>query len=65
MLEAAGIAIATMSCLLIIIDIVGNCLVCMIVKKNRDMRYVQTEITEIFFHGFEDHVTETANGERV
>ncbi|XP_078367673.1 RYamide receptor-like [Oculina patagonica] len=38
MLDAAGIAIATVHSALVVIDIVGNCLVCAIVKKNRDMR---------------------------
>jgi len=27
-----------------VIDIVGNCLVCAIIKKHRDMRYVETKL---------------------
>ncbi|XP_078367672.1 pyroglutamylated RF-amide peptide receptor-like [Oculina patagonica] len=38
MLESTGIAIAMVHSILIVIDIVGNCLVCAIIKKNRDMR---------------------------
>lgn len=42
MVELAGIATATVSFILIVIDIVGNGLVCAIVKKNRNMRYAKT-----------------------
>ncbi len=45
MLESTGIAIAMVHSILIVIDIVGNCLVCAIIKKNRDMRYVKNTIT--------------------
>ena len=45
MLESSGIAIATIDSLLVVVDIVGNCLVCAIIKKHRDMRYVDTKIT--------------------
>ncbi|XP_078365317.1 QRFP-like peptide receptor isoform X2 [Oculina patagonica] len=38
MLESVGIAIVVVHSILIFIDIVGNFLVCAIVKKNRDMR---------------------------
>ncbi len=47
MLESAGIAIATVHSILIVIDIVGHSLVCAIVKKNRDMRYAQAKINYI------------------
>ena len=40
MIESSGIAIATTHSVLVIIDIVGNFLVCAIIKKHRDMRYV-------------------------
>ena len=43
MIDSVGIAIATVHSMLIVINVVGNCLVCVIVKKNRDMRYVETE----------------------
>ena len=49
MLEASGIAIATVHSILVVIDIVGNCLVCAIIKKNQDMRYGATRITLPFW----------------
>ena len=45
MLESSGIAIATIHSILLVVNIGGNCLVCAIIKKNRDMRYVETKIT--------------------
>ena len=45
MSESAGVAITTILAILVIIDILGNALVCLIVKRNRDMRYVVTKIT--------------------
>ena len=33
------IAIATVHCIVFIVNIVGNSLVCAIIKRNRDMRY--------------------------
>ena len=47
MLQTSGIAIATVHSVLVIVDIVGNCLVCVIIKKHRDMRYVKTKITKL------------------
>ena len=47
MLQSSGIAIATVHSILVVIDIVGNCVVCAIIKKNRDMRYVETKITNL------------------
>ena len=44
MLQSSGIAIATVHSILVVIDIVGNCLVCAIIKKHRDMRYVETKL---------------------
>ena len=49
MLESSGIAIATVHSILVVIDIVGNCLVCAIIKKNQDMRYGTTRITLPFW----------------
>ena len=34
------IAIATVHCIVFIVNIVGNSLVCAIIKRNKDMRYV-------------------------
>jgi len=39
MLELANVAIATVTSILAIASIIGNSLVCAVVKKNRDMRY--------------------------
>lgn len=41
MSEPDEVAIATVLSTLIIVDVVGNCLVCVIIKKNRDLRYVR------------------------
>ncbi|XP_068708295.1 probable G-protein coupled receptor 19 [Montipora foliosa] len=38
MVESGGVAIATVYSILVLIDIVGNSLVCLIIKKNREMR---------------------------
>ena len=46
MIQSSGIAIATVHSILVVIDIVGNCLVCAIIKKHRDMRYVETKISK-------------------
>lgn len=40
--ESSAIAITTVLSTLVIVDIVGNSLVCLIIKRNRDMRYVDT-----------------------
>ena len=53
MLQTSGIAIATVHSILVVIDIVGNCLVCAIIKKHRDMRYVEAKITRISHSQFE------------
>ena len=39
MSELSSVAITTFLSILILADIVGNALVCAIIKKNRDMRY--------------------------
>ncbi|KAL9957230.1 hypothetical protein ACROYT_G038841 [Oculina patagonica] len=38
MSESAGVAITTVLSILAVVDIVGNSLVCAIIKRNRDMR---------------------------
>ncbi|KAL9975314.1 hypothetical protein ACROYT_G012467 [Oculina patagonica] len=58
MLSSAGIAIATVNSILIVIDIVGNCLVCAIIKKSRDMwtpmnyLLVNLAVADILFAAF-------------
>ena len=44
MFESSEIAVATVHFILVVVVIVGNSLVCAIVKKHRDMRYVPTKI---------------------
>ena len=41
MQQSAGVAIATVLSVLAIVDIVGNFLVCMVIKRNREMRSAQ------------------------
>ena len=43
MSESADVAIITVHCILVIANIVGNTLVCVIIMKNREMRYVKIE----------------------
>ncbi|KAL9957219.1 hypothetical protein ACROYT_G038829 [Oculina patagonica] len=56
--SAATIAITTVLAILVIFDIVGNSLVCAIIKRNRDMRtpmnylLVNLAIAEIMFGTF-------------
>ena len=40
MAESADVAITTVSFMLVIVSIVGNSLVCAVIKRDRDMRYV-------------------------
>lgn len=47
MLQSADVAITTVLTLLAIVDIVGNSLVCAIIKRNRVMRYVEYEMRVI------------------
>lgn len=42
MSQSAAVAITTVLFILVVVDIVGNSLVCAIIKKNRDMRYAKT-----------------------
>lgn len=37
--ETAAVALTTVLSVLVVLVIVGNCLVCFIVKRNRDVRY--------------------------
>lgn len=68
--ESADVAVTTMLALLIIADISGNCLVCLVIKKNKDMRtpfnylLVNLAVSDIMFatfiapnHVFEDSFT--------
>lgn len=56
--SAADVAVTTILTLLIIADIIGNCLVCFIIKRNRDMRtpinylLVNLAISDITFATF-------------
>ena len=43
MFDTATVAITTVVFILVIADIVGNTLVCAIVKKNRPLRYAKTK----------------------
>ena len=45
MSESTGAAITTVMFVLVVISTVGNSLVCAVIKRNRDMRYI---------HGFRD-----------
>ena len=40
-----GVAITTAITILAIVDIMGNTLVCTIIKRNRDMRYIKDNYT--------------------
>ena len=44
MSEPDKVAIATVLSALIAVDIVGNSLVCVIIKKNRDLRYAKKHV---------------------
>lgn len=41
--ESAQVAIVTVFSILVIIDIFGNSLVCFIIARNQDMRYVKVK----------------------
>ena len=59
MLQSADVAITTVLTLLVVVDIVGNSLVCAIIKRNRVMRYVESEIHVInsgFLHALNEGV---------
>ena len=44
MYEADDVSITTMMSILVIISILGNSLVCAVIMRNRDMRYMDTQI---------------------
>ena len=44
MLQSTDVTITTVLSILAIVDIVGNSLVCAIIKQNPDMRYVESEM---------------------
>ena len=46
MSEPDKVAIATVLSALIAVDVVGNSLVCVIIKKNRDLRYVKKHVVK-------------------
>ena len=42
--ESVQAVIVTVLSVLVVVDIIGNSLVCVVITKNPDMRYVETEI---------------------
>ena len=42
---AEGVAITTVFSILVMVDLVGNSLVCLVITINRDMRYFHTIYT--------------------
>ena len=42
MSESADVAVTIILTILIIVDIIGNCLVCFVIKGNQDMRQVES-----------------------
>ena len=49
MSELAGVAITTVLSIFVILGIVGNCLVCAIIKRDRDMRYFEKITLSILY----------------
>ena len=45
--ESVQAAIVTVLSVLVIVDIIGNALVCVVITWNQDMRYVETKISII------------------
>lgn len=45
--QSADVAITTVLSFLVFANIVGNSIVCLIIMKNRDMRYVDVKMQEI------------------
>ncbi len=45
---SAGVAVTTMLSILATVVIVGNTLICLIIKRNREMRYTKTELSNNF-----------------
>ena len=52
MSETADVALTTVLTILIITDISSNLLVIFVIKKNKDMRYVQPVICYVFSLGW-------------
>ncbi len=42
MSDSAGVPITTVLSILVVVNIIGNTLVCLIIKRNRDMRYTKS-----------------------
>ena len=42
--ESVQAVIVTVLSVLVVVDIIGNSLVCVVITRNPDMRYVETEI---------------------
>ena len=43
--ESVQVVIVTVLSLLVIVDIIGNTLVCVVITRNQDMRYVETKMS--------------------
>ena len=41
MSESASVAITTVACILVVGNVVGNSFVCLVIRRNKDMRYVE------------------------
>ena len=41
MSEAANVGITTVACIFVVVNVVGNSFVCLVIRRNRDMRYVE------------------------
>lgn len=41
--ESIQVVIVTVLSVLVIVDIIGNSLVCVVITRNQDMRYVKTK----------------------
>ena len=55
---SASVAITTALSIFVVVGIVGNCLVCAIIKKNRVMRYLRNPeyVKHTLFKIFSEHV---------
>ena len=43
--ESVQVVIVTVLSVLVIVDIIGNALVCAVITRNQDMRYVETKMS--------------------
>ena len=41
MSESANVSITTVAYVLVVVNVVGNSFVCLVIRRNRDMRYVE------------------------